>query len=58
MLESYNDVLTVQELTKILSIGRNSVYNLLKENRIKHIRVGNKIIIPKQCVIDFLQSAS
>ena len=55
MLESYNDVLTVQELTKILPIGRNSVYNLLKENRIKHIRVGNKIIIPKQCVIDFLQ---
>lgn len=56
MLEDYKDVLTVQEVQKILKIGRNSIYKLLKNNEIKHICIGKKIIIPKQYVIDFLQS--
>lgn len=56
MLENYNEVLTVQELQEILPVGKNAIYNLLKSNTIKHIRVGNKFIIPKQNVINFLQT--
>ncbi|WP_311826791.1 helix-turn-helix domain-containing protein [Enterococcus hulanensis] len=36
------------------SIGRNTAYNLLKSNEIKHIRVGRKYKIPKRHIIDFL----
>jgi len=55
MLEKYKDVLTVDELREILRIGRSSAYSLIKTNRIKHIRVGSKIMIPKQYVIEFLK---
>ena len=57
MLEDCKDVLSVQDLYDILPIGRNAVYKLLNNNTIKNIRVGNKIIIPKQYLIDFLQTA-
>ncbi len=56
MLENYKDVLSVQDLYAILPIGKNSIYRLLNSNTIKNIRVGNKIIIPKQNLIDFLQT--
>lgn len=58
MLENYKDVLSVQDLYNILPIGRNSIYKLLNNNTIKNIHVGNKIIIPKQYLVDFLQTAN
>ena len=49
-------MLTVKEVQAILKIGRNSTYRLIKDNKIKHICVGKKIIIPKQYLIEFLQT--
>ena len=57
MLEDFPDVLTVKELSKILPVGRNSIYKLICDNRIKHIRIGNKILIPKQFLVEFLDNA-
>ena len=57
MLENYNDVLSVQDLYSILPVGKSSIYKLLNTGAIKSIRVGNKIIIPKQCVIEYLKTA-
>ncbi len=34
-------------------IGRNSLYGLIQANRIKHIRVGRKILIPRSELTDF-----
>lgn len=56
MLEKYNDVLTVKDLYELLPIGKNAIYKLLKDNTIKNIKIGNKIIIPKQYLINFLQN--
>ena len=36
------------------TIGRNSVYGLIQANRIKHIRLGRKILIPRSELTDFL----
>lgn len=55
-LTDFSDVLTAKDLYEILPIGRNAIYKLLKDNTIKHIRVGNKILIPKQYLIDFLKT--
>ena len=55
MLDNYKDVLTTKELQAVLPIGRSLIYKLLKNGSIKSIRVGTRIIIPKQAVIDFLQ---
>lgn len=57
MLEKYNDVLSVDQMCEILLIGRNTAYTLLKTNRVRNIRVGNKYIIPKKSIIDFLNAA-
>ena len=36
------------------TIGRNSVYGLIQANRIKHVRLGRKILIPRSELTDFL----
>lgn len=58
MLENYRDVLTVKELKEVLRIGFNRAYDLLKNGDIKSLRVGNKIIIPKTAVIEYLSTAA
>lgn len=57
MLKDYPDVLTVKEVAKILGIGINSAYKLINEHTIGSRRIGRKIIIPKVCLVDYLNSA-
>lgn len=56
MFDSFNDVLTVDDLCKALSLGKNSVYSLLKSGAIKSIRIGKKYLVPKLYLIDFISS--
>ncbi len=58
LLEDYPDVLTIFQLCQIFQIGRQGAYRLLQENHIKYLRVGNKYIIPKKSVLEFLSTAS
>ena len=51
---NFKDVVNIKDLQKMLGIGRSLAYKLLKENKIEHIRVNNRIYIPKQSVINFL----
>lgn len=57
MLNDYPDVMTVKQVAEVLHIGVNSVYMLLNNKVIGSRRIGKKYIIPKSCVIDYLQSA-
>ncbi len=50
----FNDVVTVDDVTKMLHVSRVTVYKLLKAGRIRTLKVGKKYIIPKQSIIDFL----
>ncbi len=54
MLENYKDIITPNDLYDILPLGKNKIYKLLRNNAIKNKRIGNKIMIPKQSVIEFL----
>ena len=53
-LKDYGDILTFQELKKVLKIGRTKTYELLQNNSIKSIKIGTNYRIPKRCVIDYL----
>lgn len=55
--DNYPDIVTPDDIQKMLRIGRNSVYDLLKQGKIKSLRVGKKYLIPKTSVINFLQTA-
>ncbi len=39
---------TVQEIMRILGIGKNSAYQLVQENRFKSFRIGSSIRISKE----------
>lgn len=54
ILKDEPEILTVLEIAKILRIGKNSVYELIKSGKLCSIQVGRKIIVPKACLIDFL----
>jgi len=57
MFNEYPDIMSVEQLSKALGIGKNSAYELIRSRAIGCKRIGRKIIIPKSCVIDFVQSA-
>ena len=56
ILDSYADVLTVNDLMNILHIGRNKAYELLRSKVIPSIRIGKKYVIPKNLMIEFLSN--
>ena len=69
-LDYYPDVLTPEEAMKVLSIGRNKIYELLQSGCIKSLKIGKLYRIPKkflqgfidwcyndQCVNDWSRSA-
>lgn len=54
MFSDYPDVVSISEVQSMLRIGRNAVYNLLKNGTISSIKMGKRYIIPKASVIEFL----
>lgn len=55
ILENYKELLSVAEMKEALGIGRNAAYQLISSGKMKHVLVGNKIYIPKWCLLDFLK---
>ena len=47
-------VLRVEDLMPVLSIGRNTAYELVRCGKIRSVRVGNQLRIPKDAVVEFL----
>ena len=57
MFKEYPDILTPKEAACALGISQASVYKLVRQQALGYRRAGRKIIIPKLCLIDFVQSA-
>jgi len=47
-------VLRVEDLIPILDIGRNTAYELIRSGRIRSVKVGRQIRIPRDAVVEFL----
>ena len=56
MFRNYPDVVNVSQLQKMLCIGKNTAYTLLKNNTIKSVRIGRVHRIPKANIIKYLKS--
>ena len=48
------DVRTPHDIIAFLPIGRNAVYDALKRRAIKSVRVGQKLLITKAALREFL----
>ena len=49
--------LRVEDLMPILGIGRNTAYELVRSGKLRSIRVGRQVRIPKTALIEFLEKA-
>lgn len=58
MLESYDDILTVDEACEALKIGKNALYDLLNSGALKAMRNGRVWRIPKKAVRDYIVTAA
>ena len=54
MFSEYGDIVSIDDVMKMLHIGRSNVYKLLREKEIKYVRIGVKYIIPKKSIIEFV----
>lgn len=58
MLETYNDVLTPDDVCEVLLISKNRLYKLLNEEILIGYREGTHWRITKKAVIDYLSQRS
>ncbi|WIW70669.1 helix-turn-helix domain-containing protein [Anaerosinus gibii] len=54
MFNQYEDLVTVEELTEMLNIGKNSAYKLLASGNLKAFRINRIWKIPRQSVTDYV----
>lgn len=57
LFKNFPDVVGVDDLSRMLGIGKNKAYELIHTDTIKSIRIGKKHIIPKFRIIEFLENA-
>lgn len=55
-LSDYSDIMRVPEVSEVLGVCPNLVYGLLHRGEIAYRRIGSRIIIPRLCVEDFIES--
>ena len=50
------ELITIEEVMKILKIGKNTAYRLLEDNEIEDFRIGNKWKIPRSSVYKYIHA--
>ena len=58
IFSEYSEIVTVDEVMKMLRLGKNTVYKLLKDDEIMNVKVGARYVIPKQSVIEFVSTTN
>ncbi len=55
-MENLPQVLTVDETAKILRINRTTAYEMVRQKKIPSIKIGRRIIVPKDVLFKWLES--
>jgi excisionase family DNA binding protein len=50
-----SELLTVRAWAKAEGVGRDCAYKLVEEGRVRHVRLGRKILIPRSEVSGFAE---
>lgn len=50
MFNNYDELITIEDLCSMLSIGKNAAYKLLNDKQIHAFRIGRSWKIPKRSV--------
>ena len=57
MFSKYPDVMTVKQVAEALGICRNKAYQMINNHVLGCKRIGRRIVVPKSCLIDYLESS-
>lgn len=49
-------VLTVEQTAQVLQLGKTRVYELVRSGKLRSLRIGRKIRVPKNALLDFLDT--
>lgn len=49
-------VYNVEEVAKMLRCGKTSIYELIRQNKLRCVRVGRKILIPEMFINEFINN--
>lgn len=58
MFESFDDILTVEDIAGILKIGMTQAYKLLRSGTLKGYKEGKDWKIPKEALIYYVRQQS
>ena len=58
MLNQYPDIMSVWDVSEVLCIGKNRVYELLEKGTIKGFRIGRVWKIPRDALQDYILTQS
>lgn len=54
IFKDYPDVVTVEQMSKMLGISTKTAYRLLENNTIEHFKIGRIYKIPKYHILTYL----
>ena len=57
MFETYEDMVTIDDVCQMLNIGKNNAYRLLKEGKLHAFKIGRIWKISRQSVIEYVKPA-
>ena len=49
------EFLRIKEAARVMQVGRDKTYNLVKEGKIPSVRSGNQIRIPRRALVEHLE---
>lgn len=58
MFDSYDDILTVEEVAEILKIGMTQAYKIIRTGQLKGYKEGKDWKIPKQALRQYVLTQS
>ncbi|WP_455055465.1 helix-turn-helix domain-containing protein [Merdimonas faecis] len=58
MFESYEDILTIQDVADILKVGTTQVYKIVRAGQLKAFKEGKDWKIAKQALIEYVSTKS
>ena len=54
MFAEHSDILSVKDVQSILGVGRHTVYQLIRNDEIRGIKIGKAYKVPKTVLIEYL----
>lgn len=53
-LDELPDLLTVAEVTSVLRVSRNTVYDAIRSGQVPVVRFGRRVLIPKRGLVELM----